>query len=256
MKRWPFWRRPHFARRILDIGSGHNPFKGVTHVLDIDVNEGHERGGRELVVPQFARFVVGQAMALPFRTAAFDYVYASHVLEHVDVPENACRELMRVGAGGYIETPSPFLEQGLALQDNEPPETWLHKWFVFSDDQHQLVFEPKTSEEVSRFCSCPDGRFMQEFYAGVDFREAQHCFRRRAKTTIFYWRSSFRIEVRDRTADCRKDQRGCRFAGMKRMLVTNCNDVLRVLRVLRLRRMFPQCRDLFRKYGYRTLFIH
>ncbi len=83
MKRLPFWRRPHGARRILDIGSGHNPFQGVTHVLDIDVDEGRERGGHGLVVPNFAALVVGQAMALPFQTAAFDYVYTSHVLEHV-----------------------------------------------------------------------------------------------------------------------------------------------------------------------------
>ena len=161
MKRLPLWKRPYLARRILDIGAGHNPFKGATHVLDFDLTEGHDRGGRRLTVPDSARLILGQAMALPFETASFDYVYAPHVLEHVDAPEAACREIMRVGAAGYIETPSPFLEQGLAVAAKQPPEYWAHKWFVWSGVPNQLVFEPKTGGGTHRFCSCADGLFMQ-----------------------------------------------------------------------------------------------
>ena len=43
---------------------------------------------------------------LPFADSEFDFVYCSHVLEHVDNPEAACRELMRVAKRGYIETPT------------------------------------------------------------------------------------------------------------------------------------------------------
>lgn len=198
---------------------GHNPFKGATHVLDFDLTEGHDRGGRRLTVPDSARLILGQAMALPFETASFDYVYASHVLEHVDVPEAACREIMRVGAAGYIETPSPFLEQGLAVAAKQPPEYWAHKWFVWSGVPNQLVFEPRTGGGTHRFCSCADGRFMQEFYASVDFAEAQHCFRRSAKTTMFYWESGFHVQVREQTIDCTTDDRACRFTGTRKALV-------------------------------------
>ena len=45
MKELPLVRRPYFANRILDIGGGHNPFRGVTHVLDMDIVFGRERGG-------------------------------------------------------------------------------------------------------------------------------------------------------------------------------------------------------------------
>ena len=109
MKRLPVQRRPCLARRILDIGAGHNPFKGVTDVLEIDIIQGHERGGKDLVVPRGAKLIVGDARALPFRTGSFAYVHASHVLEHVEAPGTACGEMMRVGHGGYVETPSPFL---------------------------------------------------------------------------------------------------------------------------------------------------
>ena len=255
MKRLPFWERPYFARRILDIGAGHNPFKGVTHVLEIDPSQGRQRGGNKLLVPKSAKLIVGDVTALPFQSGVFDYVYASHVLEHVDDPTRACREIMRVGRAGYIEMPSPFLEQGLALRGQEPSENWFHKWFVFSSDVDVLVFEPKTSETVSQFCSCPDGQFMKEFYANVDFGQAQHCFRRKAKTTIFYWRSCFTLEVRKGTVDCQQDGQPCRFKGMRCALLANCNDLLRASRVLRLRARYPECRKVFRKYRHSTLLI-
>lgn len=255
MKRLPLWKRPYFARRILEIGPGHNPFKGATHLLEMDVREGRERGGNALYVPEAAKLIVGMADALPFEAGTFDYVYASHVLEHVEDPERACREIMRVGRAGYIETPSPFLEQGLALQDETSPEHWYHRWFVYAVGADRLVFEPKTPEQVSWFCSCDDGQFLREFYGSVDFRDAQHCFRRQAKTTMFYWTGAFRAEVRPRGMDCQKDGRACRFAGMRMMLLASCRDLFRSHRVVRLKRRFPGCQAVFRKYGHATMLI-
>jgi hypothetical protein len=171
-------------------------------------------------------------------------------------PVQACREIMRVGAAGYIETPSPFLEQGLALRDESSPEHWYHRWFVFSLGSNQLVFEPKSVEDVARFCSCRDGQFLREFYAAVDFREAQHCFSRTTKTTIFYWTSSFQVEVRDRMTDCMQDGRPCRFDGMRRALVSNCNNPLRASRMRRLTQRFPDVREVFRKFWQYSLLVH
>ena len=255
MKRLPLLKRPYFARRILEIGPGHNPFKGVTHLLEMDVHEGRERGGNALLVPKAAKLIVGEATELPFGPGAFDYVYASHVLEHVERPERACREIMRVGRAGYIETPSPFLEQGMALRDETSPEHWFHRWFVFLLGPGHLVFEPKTRQQVSWFCSCEDGQFLREFYDSLDFRDAQHCFRREAKTTTFYWTGSFSAEVRQAGLDCRQSGRSCRFAGMRKALVESCRDVFRSHRVLRLKRQFPGCRAVFRKYGHTTMLI-
>ena len=255
MKRLPWWRRPFFSRRSLEIGPGHNPFAGVTHLLERDIADGRERGGHAVFVPTTAKLIVGEATFLPFTTACFDFVYASHVLEHVEDPAAACREIMRVGKAGYIETPSPFLEQGLALSDESSAEHWFHRWFVFSPSPGLLVFEPKSVEEVKRFCSCADGRFLRDFYQSLDFRQAQHFFRRSSKTTVFYWKKAFRVEVREHFVDCQKEGRPCRFAGMRRALIANCNDVLRASRVRRLPRQFPKSRDVFRKYGQSSLFV-
>lgn len=256
MKRLPWWRRPYFSRRVLEIGPGHNPFAGVTHLLERDIADGRERGGQALLIPNAAKLIVGEASDLPFAGAAFDFVYASHVLEHVEEPEQACREIMRVGTAGYVETPSPLLEQGLALGDESSPAHWFHRWFVFSPSPGLLVFEPKSVSEVARFCSCRDGQFLREFYAALDFRLAQHCFRRTAKTTLFYWKSAFRVEARPHMLDCQQEGRPCRFLGMRQALIANCNDLLRAGRVRRLPRQFPQSRDVFRKYGQYSLLVH
>ena len=255
MRQLPLWKRPYSARRVLDIGAGHNPFRGATHVVDADRDKGDQRGRRELVVPRSARLIIGDAMALPFRSGAFDFVYASHVLEHMTSPASACREIMRVGKSGYIETPSPLLEQGLALGDTVSPEQGFHRWLVFTTERDVLVFEPKTTETVSSFCSCRDGQFLREFFAAVDFRNAQHCFPNRSKNTMFYWSSSFRVEVQDHMIDCRKDGRPCRFQGMRDAIIQSCNSLLLAPRLLRLRRTYPHCRTVLRKYGYRTVFI-
>jgi SAM-dependent methyltransferase len=256
MKRLVWWRRPYLSKRVLEIGPGHNPFAGVTHLLERYATDGHERGGNALLVPTSARLIVGEATFLPFAKRAFDFVYASHVLEHVEDPGQACEEIMRVGMAGYIETPSPFLEQGLALGDESSPAHWFHRWFVFSPQPNLLVFEPKSVQEVARFCSCRDGQFLREFYAALDFQQAQHCFRRMAKTTIFHWKSSFRVEASSQMMECKNHPRPCRFAGMRHALVSNCNDLLRASRIRRLSRRCPKLRDAFLKYGQYSLLVH
>ncbi len=256
MKRLSWWKRPYGARRVLDIGPGHNPFHGATHLLEIDVKEGRERGLQKMHVPDSMKLIVGDVSALPFPDRSFDFVYASHILEHVVDPAVACREIVRVGSAGYVETPSPFLEQGLALWDEDSPEHWIHRWLVFVSDGNRLVFEPKTAGEVRRFCSCRAGSFMKEWYGCLDFRHAQHCFPGYLKRTVLYWKGPWEPEVRTEMVDCRKSGRECRFTGMVRAMVRSCNDLLRTKRLLTLRRSFPQGSRVFRKYGYWSLFVH
>lgn len=255
MKQLPLWRRPWTGRRILDIGPGHNPYRGATHLLEIDVREGRERGLQKLFVPDSTALTIGDVSALPYRSGSFDFVYASHILEHVQDPDLACAEIVRVGSAGYVETPSPFLEQGLAMLDTQSPDQWIHKWLVFVAGG-RLVFEPKTAEQVFRFCSCQAGAFMKEWYATLDFQEAQHCFPGWAKRTAFYWNGPWEPEVRSEMLDCRNSGRECRFKGMAKALVRSGNDLFRASRLLRLRSRFPESGRLFRKYGYRSLFVH
>lgn len=93
--------------KVLDIGSGHIPFPLATHLADISIEDSSI--GRANVP---FKHVDGKPVyecsveQTPFSDKEFDFVYCSHVLEHVHSPTNACRELMRIAKRGYIETPT------------------------------------------------------------------------------------------------------------------------------------------------------
>jgi hypothetical protein len=48
---------------------------------------------------------------MPFKDKAFDFVVASHILEHMSDPGKFLKELQRVGKAGYIETPNFIYER-------------------------------------------------------------------------------------------------------------------------------------------------
>jgi ubiquinone/menaquinone biosynthesis C-methylase UbiE len=55
--------------------------------------------------------VLANAERLPFKDDTFDFVIASHVLEHSEDPVRFISEMERVGMAGYIEVPDAFMER-------------------------------------------------------------------------------------------------------------------------------------------------
>jgi ubiquinone/menaquinone biosynthesis C-methylase UbiE len=89
---------------VLDIGSGGYPFPLATHLADFYEEETTHR--TEKLIKDQRPFTNCSVENTPFLDKEFDFVYCSHVLEHVGDPAKACEELMRIGKRGYIETPS------------------------------------------------------------------------------------------------------------------------------------------------------
>lgn len=93
---------------VLEIGSGGNPYFRSNILLDSSF-ESQERHWAPLIKDR--PIVLGIGESLPFKDNAFDFVIASHVLEHSAYPEKFINELQRVGNAGYIETPDAFMER-------------------------------------------------------------------------------------------------------------------------------------------------
>lgn len=93
---------------VLEVGSGGNPYVRANVLLDA-YEDTRERHWAPLVSDRPT--VLGFVENLPFRDGAFDFVIASHVLEHSVQPEKFLAELQRVARAGYIEVPDAFMER-------------------------------------------------------------------------------------------------------------------------------------------------
>jgi SAM-dependent methyltransferase len=150
-----------------------------------DADGVRQRGGEEMVIGSRA-LIQADGSRLPFRDGQFDYVIASHVIEHVPAPDapRFVRELQRVARRGYIESPSIVYESMRNI-----PE---HLWFVhLSDGVVHLA---------------PRGR-PESWTALTDVLFDDQCFRAVVENfaALFFvgmeWDSSLRLEIHENTDD-------------------------------------------------------
>jgi SAM-dependent methyltransferase len=171
--------------RVLDIGSGGYPFFHASVLVDRFPKASPHR--YEPLVRQGKPLVVADIDRLPFEDKCFDFVYCSHLLEHVDHPVQACAEIMRVGRRGYIETPTMGKDVLFAWTAGV-----RHKWHVVSRGRHLCFFEYSVRELVGiRSSAWRDLIFDKwEHPLQVAFSENQDVF-----NVMFPWCDSFAIFV-------------------------------------------------------------
>jgi Methyltransferase domain len=189
-KRWD----PSFKeRRVLDIGSGHRPHPDATHLVDLYLKDDTERGKK---LKRLGKYLIqADIEALPFKDNVFEYIYASHVLEHTGDPAEACSELMRVGKAGYIETPDPFYEQGYGYPKKE--RGWsFHRWYVWLAPDRTVIFDKKTEETVDRYCDCRYASFVRKIYEELsDLNKLHRVLPRECNYTCLAWEGKFEFRV-------------------------------------------------------------
>ncbi len=93
---------------VLEVGSGGNPYFRSNVLLDA-YEETRQRHWAPLVADRPT--VLGFVERLPFKDKTFDFVIASHVLEHSSDPVQFLNELQRVAKAGYLEVPDAFMER-------------------------------------------------------------------------------------------------------------------------------------------------
>ena len=115
--------------KVLDIGCGYTANEFATTICDIqDLSHFYKD----------KNFVKLDGNRLPFEDNHFDFVIASHVLEHVEDYKFFINELERVSSKGYIELPTK-LEDNLVFENKK-----AHIWQMdFDDDNSKLLISKK-----------------------------------------------------------------------------------------------------------------
>jgi len=114
---------------IADIGSGGAPVPFANILVEKFLGETpHRTGGIECINQML---IEGDIMDLPFEDGQLDFVYCNHLLEHLDRPDLAMKELHRVSAKGMIAVPSVESEAvDLYFMPEKPP---VHQWLSWRD---------------------------------------------------------------------------------------------------------------------------
>jgi SAM-dependent methyltransferase len=120
-------QNPHW--KILDIGCGYTAHNNATVICDVqDLSSFYKD----------KKFIQLNDNNLPFLDKEFDFVIASHVIEHVKDVNFFVKELERVASKGYIELPT-ILEDNLVFENKND-----HLWHMeFNDDENELIISKK-----------------------------------------------------------------------------------------------------------------
>ena len=89
---------------------------------------------------------------LPFSDKEFDFVIASHVIEHVKDFEFFIKELERISSKGYIELPSRLGDN--LVFENKNDHIW---WFTYDDVKNKIIAS-KRNQLIDPFITVAMGK--------------------------------------------------------------------------------------------------
>lgn len=177
------------GEKVLDVGSGGEPFEKATHLVDMFPRDTQHR--YNVLKTGGLPFIQGNVLNLPVKKKAFDFVYCAHVLEHVDDPAKACDELMRVARRGYVEVPTRISD----VVFNFVMKPDFHKWHVTMMDNSLIFVEYGEWERQDTKCN--------ELYLLAHAKKenpVRNMFRRNKNliTNMFLWNRRFNYFVFDK----------------------------------------------------------
>ena len=164
--------RNNSSWNILDIGCGYTAHESASVICDVqDLSNFYKD----------KKFIRLNEKTLPFKDKEFDFVIASHVLEHVKDIDFFIKELERVSTKGYIELPT-ILEDNLVFENKKD-----HLWHMeFDDNKNELQISNKvqylepviTVSSIKKFSKYFRQSLVLELYweNSIDFKKIEKSF--------------------------------------------------------------------------------
>ena len=135
--------------KVVDIGCGYSANKNATVIADIQDLSDFYKG---------KNFITISGKRLPFKDKEFDFVIASHVIEHVEDFEFFVKELERISTKGYIELPSRLGDN--LVFENKTDHIW---WFIY-DDTNNLIIASKRNQLLDPFITVSMAKIFEKIF--------------------------------------------------------------------------------------------
>ena len=159
--------------KVLDIGCGYTAHDKAKVICDIQYLSNFYKD---------KKFVKLNEEVLPFDDKEFDFVIASHVIEHVKDVKFFIKELERVSTKGYIELPT-ILEDNLVFENKKD-----HLWHMeFDDIKNQLLVSKKI-------------QYIEPMITVSSIKEFSKYFRQSLVLEL-YWENSIEFNIVERKID-------------------------------------------------------
>ena len=135
--------------KILDIGCGYRAHPNASVIADVQDFSNYYK---------VRKFVKINGKKLPFKDKEFDFVIASHVIEHVEDFEYFIKELERISSKGYIELPSRLGDN--LVFENKTDHIW---WFYYDDVLNKLIAS-KRNQVMEPFITVSTAKLFEEVF--------------------------------------------------------------------------------------------
>ena len=135
--------------KVLDVGCGYRAHPKATVIADVqDLSNYYKE----------RKFIKINEKKFPFKDKEFDFVIASHVIEHVEDFEFFIKELERVSSKGYIELPSRLGDN--LVFENKTDHVW---WFLYDDVNNKLIAS-KRNQIIEPFITVSTGKLFEKVF--------------------------------------------------------------------------------------------
>ena len=135
--------------KVVDIGCGYSANKNASVIADIqDLSNFYKD----------KNFIKISEKKLPFKDKEFDFVIASHVIEHVEDFEFFVKELERISTKGYIELPTRLADN--LVFENKNDHIW---WFSYNDVTNQVIAS-KRNQLIDPFITVSMGKLFEKIF--------------------------------------------------------------------------------------------
>ena len=183
--------------KMFDIGCGFTAPKNANVICDVqDLSSFYQN----------KKFVKLNDKILPFKDKEFDFVIASHVIEHVENIDFFIKELQRVSSQGYIELPT-ILDDNLVFENKKE-----HLWQMEFDDINNKLIVSKKIQFIEPLLTVSSEKKILKYF-------------RQSLVLELFWENSIEYSIKEN--DVQDFEKISRFVLLKKFISKMFRNIVR-----------------------------